>query len=173
MSNLVVAILTGIALTGAAINATAAEKTEQMKSTLNTSQAGADADYDAARLHCRELSGNDRDICVQTAKADRTKAKGDAKVKYQGTGEAKLEAREDAIDANFKVAKEKCDSLTGSAKDVCSAEAKATHTKAEAALEADEKSMQAEYKVAKAHCATLPRATRRSCLKEAKIKFDT
>ena len=63
MSNLVVAILTGIALTGAAINATAAEKTEQTKSTLNTGQAGADADYGAARLHCQELSGNDRDIC--------------------------------------------------------------------------------------------------------------
>ena len=165
--------MTGIALTGAGIYATAAEKTEQAKSTLNTSRAGADADYDAARLHCRELSGNDRDICVQTAKADRTKANGDAKAKFRGTGEAKLEAREDAIDANFKVAKEKCDSLTGSAKDVCSAEAKVTRIKAEAPLEADEKSMQAEYKVTKAHCATLPHAATRSCLKEAKIKFDT
>lgn len=173
MSNLVIALLTGIALTGVAISVTAAEKTEQTKSTLNTSQAGADAAYDAARLRCRELLGNDRDICVQTAKADRTKANGDAKAKFRGTGEAKLEAREDAIDANFKVAKEKCDSLTGSANDVCSAEAKATHAKAEAALEADEKSMQAEYKVAKAHRATLPHAARRSCLKEAKIKFDT
>ena len=173
MSNLVAVILTGIALTGVAINATGAEKTEQTKSTLNTSQAGADADYDAARLHCRELSGNDRDICVQTAKADRTKAKGDARDKYKGMGEAKLEAREDAIGANFKGAKEKCDSLTGSAKHVCSAEAKVTRIKAEAALEADEKSMQPEYKVAKTHCATVPHAVRRSCLIEAKFKFGT
>ena len=173
MSNLLIAMLTGLALTGTTLSATAVEKTEQSKATLNATKARADANYDASRLHCRELSGNDRDICVQTAKADRTKAKGNANVKYQGTGEAKLEAREDAIDAEFKVAKEKCDSLANTAKDVCVAEAKAVHSKAEAALEADKKTMKADYKLAKAHCNTLPRADRRSCLKEAKTKFDT
>ena len=173
MSKLFIAMWTGIALTSLALSAVAAEKTDQTKATLNATQARADADYDASRIRCRELSGNDRDICIQTAKGDRTKAKGDAKSKYQGTGEAKLEAREDVIDADFKVAKEKCDSLTGNAKDVCNAEAKAAHTKAEAALEADEKTMKADYKLAKAHCATLPRADRRACLKEARVKFDT
>jgi hypothetical protein len=173
MSKLFIAMWTGIALSSLTISAVAAEKTEQTKVTLNVARASADADYDASRVRCRELSGNDRDICVQTAKAERTKAKGGAKSKYQGTGEAKLEAREDAIDADFKVAKEKCDSLAGDAKNVCSADAKAAHTKAEAVLEADEKTMKADYKVAKAHCATLPRADRRACLKEAKVKFDT
>jgi hypothetical protein len=173
MSKLFVAMWAGIALTSLTISSVAAEKTEQTKATLNVARASADADYDASRVRCRELSGNDRDICVQTAKADRIKAKGGAKSKYEGTGEAKLEAREDAIDADFKVAKEKCDSLTGNAKDVCSADAKAAHTKAEAALEADEKTMKADYIVAKTHCATLPRADRRACLKEAKMKFDT
>ena len=173
MSKLFIAILTGIALTGVTLSAVATEKTEQTKATLNATQARADADYDASRVRCRALSGNDRNVCVQTAKADRTKAKGSAKSKYQGTGEAKLEAREDAIDADFKVAKEKCDSLAGSAKDVCSTEARATHSKAEAALVANEKTMQADYKLAKTHCTTLPRPDRRACLKEAKIKYDT
>jgi hypothetical protein len=173
MSNPYIAMLVSFAVTGAAVGAMSAEKIEQTKATLNATHNRADADYAASRLRCRDLSGNDRDICVQAAKADRSKAKGEASSKYQGTGEAKLEAREDAIDAEFKVAKEKCDSLAGRANEICRAEAKAVHAKAEAALEADEKTMKADYALAKALCAKLPRADRRACLKEAKIKFDT
>ena len=172
MTNLFLALAASVALMSVTLNTTAAEKMGQTKAEYNAAKARADADYNASRLHCKDFSGNDRDVCMEKAKAALTKAKADAKANYEGTGEAKLEARGDIIEADYKVAKEKCDSLSGDAKNVCVAEAKAVYAKEEAALEAREDSMEADYKVAKERCSTLSGTARRSCLKEAKVKFD-
>ena len=172
MSKLLLALLTGASLIAMSLNTTAVEKMGQTQAEYNAAKARADADYNASRAHCKALSGNDRDVCVQTAKAARSKAKAEAEANFEGTGEAKLEAREDIIEADYKVAKEKCDSLSGDAKDLCVAEAKATYAKEEALLEARKKSMAADYKVAKERCGTLSRTARKSCLQEAKMKFD-
>ena len=172
MANLFLALAASMALMGVTLNTTAAEKMGQTKAEYNAAKARADADYNASRLRCKDFSGNDRDVCMEQAKATLTKAKADAKANYEGTGEAKLEAREDIIEADYKVAKEKCDSLSGDAKNVCVAEAKAVYAKAGAALESREDSMEADYKVAKERCGTLSGTARRSCLKEAKVKFD-
>ncbi len=172
MNNLFVALTASIALMGMTLTTTAAEKMGQTKAEYNAAKARADADYNTSRVRCKDFSGNDRDVCMEKAKAALTKAKADAKANYEGTGEAKLDAREDIIEADYKVAKEKCDSLAGNAKDVCVAEAKAAYAKEEAALEVREDSMETDYQVAKERCGTLSGTARRSCLKEAKIKFD-
>lgn len=171
MSRLFIALLAALA-SGAALNATAAEKTDQTRADYNAAKARADADYNASSRRCKDFSGNDRDVCMEKAKANLTKARAEAKAKFEGTGEAKLEAREDIIEAEFEVAKERCDSLAGDAKDVCVAEAKAVYAKEEAALEAREKAMEADHKVAKERCNTLAGDARKSCLKQANIKFD-
>lgn len=172
MNKLVLALLTSAALSAMSLNATAVEKMGQTKAEYNAAKARADADYNTSRASCKDFSGNDRDICVQKAKAARSKANADAKANFEGTGEAKLDAREEIIAADYKVAKEKCDSLAGDAKEVCVAEAKASYAKENAALEAREKSMAADYEVAEERCNTLSGSARRSCLKQAKIKFD-
>jgi hypothetical protein len=172
MTRLLYVLLIGAALLGANFSVVAAEKTAQTKAEYNAAKARAEANYDAARSQCKNFSGNDRDVCQKQAKANLTKAKAQAKANYQGTGEAQLDAREDIIEADYKVAKEKCDSLAGDAKTVCLADAKAAYAKQEATLEAREDSMEADYKAAKARCNTLSGAERRACLKEAKIKFD-
>lgn len=161
-----------VAFSSAILTATAAEKTDQTKAEYNAAKARADADYNVSRQRCKDFSGNDRDVCIEKAKAKLTKVRADAKAKFQGTREAKLEAREDVIEAEFKVAKERCDSFAGDAKDVCVAEAKAVYAKEEAALAAREKAMEADHKVAKERCSTLSGDARRSCLKEANVKFD-
>lgn len=172
MSKLLLALLIGASLITMSFNTIAAEKMGQTTAEYNAAKARADADYNASYSRCKALSGNDRDVCLQTAKAARSKAKAEAKANFEGTGEAKLKAREETIEGDYKVAIEKCDSLSGDAKDVCRAEAKATYAKEEAMLEAHEKSMAADYKVAKERCSTLSRTARRSCLQEAKMKFD-
>lgn len=172
MNKLILALFTSAALSAMSLNAIAAEKMGQTKAEYNAAKARADADYNTSRASCKDFSGNDRDICVQKAKAARSKAKAEAKANFEGTGEAKLDAREEIIEADYKVAKEKCDSLAGDAKDVCVAEAKATYAKENAALEAREKSMAADFEVAEERCSTLSGAARRSCLKQAKLKFD-
>jgi hypothetical protein len=172
MNKLFLTLLTTVSLAAISLSASAAEQTGQTKAEYKAAKALADADYDASRVRCNDLAGNDRDVCLQKAKAARSTAKANAKANYEGTGEAKLEAREDTIEADYKVAKEKCDSLAGNAKDLCIAEAKANYAKEKATLEAYEKSMAADYKLAKERCSTLSGSARRACLKDAKIKFD-
>ena len=92
----------------------------------------AQADYKSAKGKCNDLSGNTKDVCVKQAKANYTRAKSDAKAAYKGTPHARAEAREDQAEANYKVAKEKCDDLSGNNKDICVQEAKAKLGKAKA-----------------------------------------
>jgi hypothetical protein len=97
--------------------------------------AHADAAYDVAKEKCDDLSGNPKDVCVKEAKAAHVKAKADAKVDRVAADtrknttekmtEVKRDAAEDKRDAEYKVAAEKCDALSGAAKDTCMNDAKA------------------------------------------------
>lgn len=86
--------------------------------------ARADAAYDVAKEKCDDRSGNVKDLCVQEAKAAHTKAKADAKAGKK-TAEARQDAAEDKREADWKVAKERCDQLAGDAKSTCLDSAKA------------------------------------------------
>jgi hypothetical protein len=63
-------------------------------------------------------------VCVKEAKAVEVKALADAKLGKK-IGEARKEASDDKMDANYKVTVEKCDALAGDAKTGCVAAAKA------------------------------------------------
>ena len=81
-----------------------------------------------AKEKCDDLSGNAKDICRQEAKTIHTKALADAKL-----GSQVAEARTDAVntkrDAYYKLAAEKCDSMSGDAKSQCLDNAKRTFGK--------------------------------------------
>jgi hypothetical protein len=83
----------------------------------------ADADYKAAKEACKPRQGNDKDVCMKEAKAAHVKVTADAKAKRKA-GVAMADARDDKMDANYKVAKEKCDAMSGDAKDACIRDAK-------------------------------------------------
>jgi hypothetical protein len=86
----------------------------------------ADADYKAAKATCNSLTGNDKDVCVKEAEASYQKTKADAKA-ARTSSSAQAEAGEDKRDANYQVAKEKCDAMTGDQKGACVAQAKADY----------------------------------------------
>ena len=90
--------------------------------------AKADAAYAVAKEKCDDLSGNTKDVCRQEAKTIHTKALADAKM-----GSQVAEARTDAVntkrDADYKLAAEKCDSMSGDAKSQCLDNAKRTFGK--------------------------------------------
>lgn len=88
----------------------------------------ADATYDVAKERCDDRSGNDKDVCVKEAKTVRTKAMADAKMN-QKVGEIRKDAAEDKREAEYKLAKEKCDVLAGDNKSQCLASAKAGYGK--------------------------------------------
>jgi hypothetical protein len=88
--------------------------------------AEAEANYDVAKAKCDAKTGNEKDVCIKEAKAAETKAKVDAKA-TEKIAAIREDAREDKMSAEYKVAIEKCDSLSGSAKDACVANAKAKY----------------------------------------------
>lgn len=87
-------------------------------------KASIEARHNVAKERCDDLQGNQKDVCVKQAKADHDKAKASLKAR-QDIQEARDEAAEKKRDADYKVAKERCDTLTGTSKDACQASAKA------------------------------------------------
>ena len=79
--------------------------------------------YAVAKEKCDDLKGNPKDVCVKEAKAVEVKALADAKM-GKDVGEARKDASMDKRDADYKVAAEKCDALSGDAKASCVVRAK-------------------------------------------------
>jgi hypothetical protein len=101
--------------------------------------ARAEADHEVAKLKCNDMSGNAKDVCVKQADADLTKATADAKVdrvaadtrqdSAKKQSEARHEATEARREADYKLALEKCESLTGPVKDACITDTKTYYSK--------------------------------------------
>lgn len=97
------------------------------------------ADYKTANASCASLAGNASDICVAEAKGKEMVALADLEASYKPTQKTRYDARVAKAVADYGVAREKCDDLTGNAKDVCVKEAKAAETTAKADAKAQMK----------------------------------
>jgi hypothetical protein len=86
--------------------------------------AKSEAEYAVAKEKCGALAGSEKDVCVQQAKAEQTKALADIKL-GKVVGEARTDAANDSRDADYKVAIDICDSYSGDAKSNCVTAAKA------------------------------------------------
>ena len=96
-------------------------------------KAGKDkiaAMYKTDKAACSSLSGNASDICKAEAKGKEKVAAAELEASYQPTSKHRYQARVAKADADYDVAKEKCDDLSGNTKDVCVKEAKAAQTAA-------------------------------------------
>jgi hypothetical protein len=85
--------------------------------------AHAESAYAVAKERCDDKAGNDKDVCVKEAKAVEVKALADIKL-VKEIRAAKTDASADKMNADYKVAVEKCDALAGDAKTQCVAAAK-------------------------------------------------
>jgi hypothetical protein len=144
-----------------------------------------EADYKVAKEGCNKLSGNAEDVCKAQAKATQRIAEADLDARNKGTAKARADARMVRAEAQYDVAKEKCDDLSGNAKDVCVKEAKAAEKKAKAEAKADRADARspdtradasvatrdAEYRAAMARCDALTGDAKTSCAADAKSKF--
>ena len=74
-------------------------------------------DYRAATVNCGDQSGNTK-VYVLSRQNRTTPEQTNAKAAYKGPSSARPEAREDQCEANYKVAKEKCEALARKDKDV-------------------------------------------------------
>lgn len=98
-------------------------------------KAGKDqiaVDYKAAKVGCESLSGNANDICLVEAKGRAKVTRAELDASYTPSRKHHYQLRIARAEANYAVAKERCDDKAGHAKDVCVEEAKAAETAAKA-----------------------------------------
>ena len=180
IKKIIAGMIIGVA---ACSGASLALATDSSRAAYSAAQDAADAAYKADRAKCDALSGNGKDICVKEAKATREHSKQDAKVAYKKTPKALASARKSEADADYAVAREKCDSLAGNAKDVCLKQAKAGQSDAianadkqldisKAKADAREERADARYKVALAKCDALAGAAKDDCASAAKAELN-
>lgn len=101
------------------------------------------AEYKSGKAACGALSGNAKDICVLEAKGKEKVAKAELEQSYKPTVKNSYEVRVAKAEADYAVAKEKCDDLAGNVKDVCVKEAKAVLVTAKADAKAQMKTTNA------------------------------
>lgn len=94
-----------------------------LKARTDARKENAEADYKVSHEKCESKTGNEKDVCMKEAKSDKVAAMSDAKATKKVV-EARTDARDDKMTAEYKVAMEKCDALSGSTKDSCVASAK-------------------------------------------------
>jgi hypothetical protein len=152
------------------------------KTAYENAKASAKSTYEAASKRCDAMNGNAKDICVAEAKAARVKTEENAEAAYKGTPKARAHAIDEIAEANYKVAKERCDDRTGNDKDVCLKVAKAEMTRAKADAKANRKTVEAhqdaskdkreaEYKVAAEKCDAMSGDAKSACVKDAKARY--
>ena len=152
------------------------------KAAYENAKASAKSTYETASKQCDAMKDNAKDICIAEAKAARVKTEENAEAAYKGTPKARAHAIDEIAEANYKVAKERCDDRTGNDKDVCLKVAKAEMTKAKADAKANRKTVEAhkdaskdkreaEYKVAAEKCDAMSGDAKSACVKDAKARY--
>jgi hypothetical protein len=163
------------------------------KNTYDNLNSEADVTFEAAKQKCESFSGNKKDICLAEAKGAHSVARANAEANYKGTEHARLKAAKSKVEADYQIAKEHCDDLSGNKKDICQQEAKAEktkgyeaaklasknaeattefmNTKKEAKEQAGQALRDADYKVAIEKCDLFSGKNKEQCIQDAKNKF--
>jgi hypothetical protein len=113
------------------------------KSQYTAARNDIQAAHKSAKAACDPLQANAKDICVAQAKGKEKVALAELGARYKPSQESRYEARVAKGDAEYAVAKERCDDLADNAKDVCRKQAQAAHIAAKADAKAQMKTVEA------------------------------
>lgn len=122
------AIVTVVGLT---FSASAMAET-MSKQEYKTGKDRIEADYKADKKNCESMSDNAKDICMAQAKGKMKVSEANLDARNKNTRKARYDAQVAKAEAEYSVAKEKCDDKKGNDKDVCLKEAKAAEVSAKA-----------------------------------------
>ena len=90
------------------------------------------AEYHAAKANCDALSDNANDICMADAKGQDKVALAELEANYRPSARNQYNISVARAEADYAVARERCDDKSGNVKDVCVKAAKATEVSAKA-----------------------------------------
>lgn len=133
-----------VALLLALGNGISAADAAMSKADYSAAKSDITAKYKIEKAACKSMTGNAKDICVEEAKGRENIAKAELTQSYTPSEKHLYDVRVVTANAAFAVAKEKCDDITGNAKDVCRAQAKDEHVVAKAGAKVAEKSAVAD-----------------------------
>ena len=153
-----------------------------------------EADYDAAQTRCKPLAGNGRAVCKEQARGERDIAQAALALQYKPSADNDEKLRIAKAEAAYAVARQRCKTLDGDGREICSKDAKAVlaAARADAKLQKDvvaqqmrsddlvrertereEKIAQAQFDAARDRCEMLPGDGRDNCLADVKRRFGT
>lgn len=125
-SILVMAVAAALGVPGAALAA-------MSKGELKAEKQRIERDYDTARKKCESYSGNAKDICMAEAKGRKSVAEAELDERNEPSAKARENLKLAKAEAEYDVAKEKCDDRAGDSKNVCVKEAEAAFARDKAA----------------------------------------
>jgi hypothetical protein len=108
-----------------ALDVPAAGKGPISKQAFEAGRKSIQRQYDADKKACGPLKGQAKDVCQAQAKGRQEAETARLEARYQPSPDKTQEAKEVTAEANFRVAKEKCEALKGDAEDKCLDAAKA------------------------------------------------
>jgi len=88
----------------------------------------ASAYHERDKTRCSAAVGNDREVCLRQAKAILVASQADARADRKAI-EARLDAHDVKLDAEYRVALQKCDAYAGDVKEGCVSTAKTAYGK--------------------------------------------
>jgi len=114
------------------------------KADYKAAKADISARYKADQAACAGMTGNVKDICSAEATGREKIAYAELIATNEPTSRHRYDVRLAQADAAYAVAIEKCDDLSGNAKDVCVKEAKAAYVTAKADAKVANKTSEAK-----------------------------
>ena len=183
---------TAITLIACVLGLAAAAYAELSKPERKAEEDRIGAEYKSVLNNCARKSGNAKDICMAEARGAEKIARAELEARDKGTPKAQAAARITRAEAQYAVARENCDNLSGNDKDVCLKDAQAALARAKADAKADRKSeeankaagekvtearrdasearRQADYNAARERCDAFAGDAKDRCIAEARAK---
>jgi hypothetical protein len=96
-----------------------------------------EAQYKSDRKACDDMKGNAHEVCEAEAKGKQKVAKAELDAQNKPGPKADAKVKQVRADAEYDLAKAKCEDLKGNAKDACKKDAKVAHDGAKTQAKAD------------------------------------
>ena len=145
-----------------------------------------ESEYRAELKRCSYLSGHQYDVCRVEAKARRMRADVQTEAAYRKTRSARYEQEVTDAEADYLIARQKCEALAREPKRICLADAKAARDKAKAEAsgqrqsdeahkqmrevqsQADAAKRESDYKIDVGRCGALSAVAKDNCVARVK-----
>ncbi len=169
-------------IVAAMIGSSLAQASTLTRDDYNAEKTRIESEYRAGDLRCGVLAGHAKDQCVQEATFNEKVALANLEYRYTGAKSDERKYVTVKAEADYAVAKEKCEVRTGSDKAMCMKEARSAQAKSlpdvktgkeagNSGGNAAKKAQGPDYEVALKRCDTFDGETKTACIISVKAKF--